>query len=204
MSLTLNANDAALCELFSAATAHASESVAGWTGGQVTLRLEGIERIAFGEHTLEPSDDPLTAISLSISGNSGGRIVLTFGSRSGKELAALLLGREPVDSPEWSEIEMSALLETGNILACAYVRSIAETAGRELVPSPPQFIQDFGDSVLEQAIMEQAVECDEVVLCQTSFQRAGADLDWNVYFIPDGELLAAIFAGLTTEENQVP
>jgi chemotaxis protein CheC len=54
----------------------------------------------------------------------------------------------------------------------------------ELVPTPPYFIQDFGASVLQQALVAQAASCDKVLICRTAFHRQGEELNWRVIFVP--------------------
>ena len=111
-------------------------------------------------------------------------MVLMFDERNGRQLAAALLGREAGTEPQWSELEQSALMETGNILGCAYVNALTRLIGRDLRPSAPYFIQDFGASVLQQALMAQAVSSDSLLLCEIGFHRKGAKLDWRVVFVP--------------------
>ena len=43
--------------------------------------------------------------------------------------------RSRARTPEWSELEKSALTETGNILGCAYVNALTRLIGTDLVPS---------------------------------------------------------------------
>ena len=91
-------------------------------------------------------------------------------------------------SDEWSELEKSALMETGNILGCAYLNALTELTGNELVPSPPYFVQDYGASVLQQALLAQAMASDEALICRTCFKREDHRLQWSVFFIPTLEL----------------
>ena len=66
-------------------------------------------------------------------------MVLTFNEENGRQLAASLLQTEPNSGPDWSELEQSALMETGNILGCAYVNAITRLIDHQLVPTPPFF-----------------------------------------------------------------
>ena len=86
--------------------------------------------------------------------------------------------------PEWNDLEKSALTETGNILGCAYVNALSRLIGVDLTPSAPYFIQDYGASVLQQAVMTQALTSDMLLLCEIGFRREGENLDWRVVFIP--------------------
>jgi chemotaxis protein CheC len=124
-------------------------------------------------------------------------MILTFDEHNGRALAAALLGKAPRDpSAPWTELEISAVNETGNILGCAYLNALTRLVAVELVPSPPYFIQDYAASVLDQALAPLAGECDVVTICRTNFRREGQDLNWNVLFIPTPGLRQALSEAL--------
>ncbi len=179
-----------LHQLLSAATHDASSAMSCWTNGLITLSLDEVRELPLAEvcSELNMSDDLLTMVVLSLEGEVGGEMILTFDDENARQLAATLLKREPDLSSEWTELEQSALNETGNILGCAYMNALTRLIGVELVPSPPYFIQDFGASVLQQALMVQAITTDTVLVCRTRFERDGEALNWNVFFIPSAEL----------------
>ena len=135
---------------------------------------------------LDIGDELLTMVVLTIAGEVGGNLILMFDELNGRQLAASLLGREAGTDPEWSELEKSALTETGNILGCAYVNALTRLIGTDLMPSAPYFIQDFGASVLQQAVMTQSAGSDRLLLCQIGFRRDEQELDWRVVFCPPG------------------
>lgn len=175
-----------LRELFSSATHDASAAMCRWTDGLITVTLDDVREIPLEEvaFALEIGDELLTMVVLTIEGEPGGNLILVFDETNGRQLAASLLARPAETAPEWTEIEKSALEETGNILGCAYVNALARLIGRDLVPSTPSFIQDFGCSVIEQAVMPQASAADSLLLCQVGFHRRGEELDWRVIFVP--------------------
>ncbi|MEO2049708.1 MAG: chemotaxis protein [Pirellulales bacterium] len=183
-----------LSNLFALATQNASTSMSRWTHGQMSLVLDHVHEIALedvAEH-LNVGEELLTIVVLNLEGEFDGQIILTFDDINGKQLAASLLGQEPSDTSEWTELEKSAISETGNILGCAYMNELTRLLEVSLVPSPPMFIQDYGACVLQQALMAQAMASDQVLLCHTQFHRLGQELDWNVFFVPSESLLERI------------
>jgi chemotaxis protein CheC len=183
-----------LHHLFASATHDASAAMCRWTDGLITLTLDEVREIPLEDVTTELNlgDDLLTMVVLTMPGEVGGEMILTFDEVNGRQLAASLLHRPVDDNPRWTELEKSALTETGNILGCAYVNAITRLIDRELVPSPPYFIQDFGASVLEQALMVQALTSDQVLVCRTGFHKEGAELNWRVLFLPTSPLRHAM------------
>lgn len=175
-----------LHELFASATHDASAVMCRWTDGLITVTLDEVREIPLEDVAgeLNIGDELLTMVVLALRGEIGGNMILVFDDDSARQLAASLLGREPETDPEWTEPEKSALTETGNILGCAYMNALTRLINNELVPSAPYFIQDYGASVLQQALMAQALTCDELLICRIGFRYKNRQLDWRVLFVP--------------------
>ena len=175
-----------LHQLFASATHDASAAMCRWTDGLITLTLDEVLEIPLENvcSELNINDELLTMVVLSLVGEVGGEMILTFDEENGRQLASSLLRRPVNQEEQWSDLEQSALCETGNILGCAYMNALTRLIDAELVPTPPYFIQDFGASVLEQALITQAANCDNVLICRTAFHRQGEELNWRVIFVP--------------------
>ena len=190
-----------LHELFASATHDASAAMCRWTSGLITVTLDEVREIPLEAVTTEVNvgEDLLTMVVLTLQGDVGGNLILVFDDVNGRQLAASLLGMPAGTDPEWSELEKSALTETGNILGCAYVNALTRLIGVDLVPSPPYFIQDFGASVLQQAVMTQALTSDSMLLCQIGFRRRDQQLDWRVIFVPTQGMQEALQRSLQAQ-----
>ena len=177
-------------QLFQLATQEASAAMGRWTGGMITLELERVEELPLEQaiEALGLGEELLTMVVLTMDDQLGGSIILCFDEQNGRKLAATLLGRPVETSSQWSELERSALTETGNILGCAYMNAINRVIARQLVPSPPYFLQDYGASVLQQALMEQALYSPDVLVCKTRFTHRQQQLNWHVILVPTQEL----------------
>ena len=183
-----------LHQLFASATHDASAAMCRWTNGLITMTLDEVRELPLEEvcQEFDFGSELLTMVVLSLEGDVGGDMILTFDDENGRSLAASLLGREVETSEQWTELEKSALNETGNILGCAYMNALTRLISVELVPTPPYFIQDYGASVLQQALMAQAMTCDKVLICRTRFHREGEELNWNVFFVPTDAMRLAM------------
>lgn len=183
-----------LQQLFASATHDASAAMCCWTSSVITLTLDEVCELPLADACIELNldDEQLTMVVLNLEGEIGGTMVLTFNEENGRKLAASLLQCPVGEGPGWSEMETSALSETGNILGCAYINAITRLIDRQLVPSVPYFVEDYGASVLEQAIVAQALGRDSVLVCRTSFHCENEDLTWRVLFIPTVALRAAM------------
>jgi chemotaxis protein CheC len=74
----------------------------------------------------------------------------------------------------------------------------------ELVPTPPTFVQEFAGSLLQFALMEQAIELDQVLLVHSQFRagRQGLNLNWTLLFIPSRRSLHVLAASLAQLERR--
>lgn len=180
-----------LSKLFSAATQHASAAMRGWAHGRVDMVLDEVKAVSLEDAAAEfdLGDELLTMVVLGIQGELGGQTILAFDDLHGRRFASGLLGREPSADSEWSALEQSAAMETGNIVASAYLSELTRLIDHKLIPSPPILLQDFGASVLQQAIMMQAIDSETVLMCRTQFTFDDQSVSWSVLFIPSADLL---------------
>lgn len=184
----------------------ASSALSRWLGTPVRLSVSGIEQADLSEaaEALGPPETLVAACAMGLTGPLGGSILLAFEDRAGLALADLLLKRPIGTAVEWGELERSAAMETTNIVGCAYLNTMAAqlpTAGEELTPTPPNFLREFAGSLLQFALMEQAMEFDQVLLARAAFDsgRSDLNLNWTLLLIPDRRSLQALTEGLADE-----
>lgn len=177
--------------VFGPAIQAASRALTVWTQGRVSLTLDEVRELPLVElaEAIPGGDEVATVVSLDVCGDVGGQFLLTLDDEGASKLAALLLDRRPCSYPEWTELDRSALLETGNILGSAYLSALTGLTGLTLFPSPPTMSRDYLVCLLEQAVMVQAVENDEVLLVRTCFRHLNETIDWNMVFVPSPVLM---------------
>jgi chemotaxis protein CheC len=135
---------------------------------------------------------------MQMQGTLEGQMLLAFDDASGLAMADLLLGRAAGTSEEWGELEISAALETMNIAGSAYLNGIArdlsEHGGRRvsLIPTPPTFLRDFAESLLEAAFVEQAAAGRYIVFAKARFELQGNPLKWTFLLVPDPSSLTRL------------
>ncbi len=176
-----------------------------WTNGRVSLSLDELREAPLEEVSaeLDMGDDLLTMVVLGVQGDGvqggmGGQLILAFDDENGRTLAASLLGREVVANAGWSELDQSAVMETGNILASAYLNELTRLTRRKLIPSAPFFVQDFGASVLAQVLAGQSLAGDRALICRTRFEFDQRQVNWSLFFVPSEELLQTLLTAVQT------
>ncbi len=180
--------------VFGPATESASTAMKAWTNGQVVLSLSEVQEVPLEEVSvvLELGDSMSTMVVVDVVGAFGAQLILQFDEEGARQLVACLLSRAVGPMNTWAQLEISALAETGNILASAYLNQITLLTGHRVMPSPPFVIQDFAAGVLESAVIAQAISGETILLCRTTFQLRGEPIEWNVFFVPSSELLKTL------------
>jgi chemotaxis protein CheC len=190
----------------------ASLALSKWLGEEVRLAISDVELAELDRVTelLGPADTLVAACTMGLHGRLTGSLILVFEDRSGLALVDLLLHQPMGTTTAWGELEQSAAKETTNIVGCAYVNALAAhlpatgaaTDADELIPTPPTFLHEFAGSLLEFALMEQALELDQVLLIRSEFAggRQGLNLNWTLLFIPSRAALDTL-AHLESRES---
>lgn len=176
----------------------ASEMLGKWVGKPSVVFIDSLEQMDLVDAPdLLQAEDPMCFCSTELSGLLNGELILAFDDNSGLELADLLLGQTAGTSQDWSDMAKSAALETTNILACSYLNSIAASfstrdKAAECLPSAPVFSRDYASSLLEFALMGQAVASEKVLLAKTCFEVDGTLANWTLLLIPDAPSMSRL------------
>jgi chemotaxis protein CheC len=194
--------------IFERGAEDASIALSKWLGQPATLRTMDVAEVDLAEAAdlLGPPEGLVAACSMELAGRITGHLLLVFEDRSGLALADLLLRQDSGTSTTWGELEQSAAAETANIVGCAYLNSLAEhlppSPGGPLdpegtiFPSPPGFRHEFAGSLLEFALMDQALKLDRLLLVRTRFEADENRLDWTLLLVPSSDSLGWLASAL--------
>jgi chemotaxis protein CheC len=220
-----NAQRHLLRMIFDQGAEGASQALSKWLREEVHLTVSEVELVELAQtaELLGPAESLVAACTMGLAGRLTGLILLIFEDRSGLALVDILMHQPVGTTTDWGELEQSAAKETTNIVCCAYVNALAthlprivssgldqakwtKIGGGELVPTPPTFVQEFAGSLLQFALMEQALELDQVLLVHSQFGagRQGLNLNWTLLFIPSRDSLHVLATLLTQLQSLGP
>lgn len=179
----------------------ASRALSSWIGREVRVSMERMEQVSLEVATelLGPVDATISACCMRVSGGVIGQLLFGFDDASGLILCDALLPREK-ESSEWGELEVSAAMETTNIVGCAFLNALSQIFPRPepvdgssenttWIPSPPVFVRDYAASIMQFALMDQASEFDQVLVAKTEFTMDGTAVGWRLLLVPDAASL---------------
>ena len=190
---------AILTTLFRQASEEASQALSHWLERPARISFEEVEQVPLSEaaEALGDPDREVCCCAMGMRGRITGQLMLAFDDPSGLALADLLLWRAAGTSREWGELELSAALETANIIGCAYLNTLAQWFAdrdgqpQEIVPTPPRFVREYAESLMEFVLMNQVTE-DLAFLTRTEFRVDNAPVNCRLLFVPDAPCLAAL------------
>lgn len=192
---------------FVAGAADASKALSIWLGRMVHVSVEPLEIVSLNDATeqLGSPEGSVCACCMGVSGAVSGLLLFGFDDDSGMKLCDAVLSREQ-SSMKWDELEKSAVMETANIVGCAFLNSLAnifrtsnclpgtesKTMDKDWIPTPPVFVRDYAAAVMQFALVDQTQELDTALVARTSFTIDDWPVDWRLLLIPDSAALNAL------------
>ena len=117
-----------------------------------------------------------------------------LGKESARHLVNKLMGMD-IAGEEFGEMEMSALMEIGNIITGAYLNSLASITNLKIFPSVPSLCVDMAGAILSVPAIEFGTLGDKILLIQSQFMDE-IKLDGYFIMVPDIESYAKILSSL--------
>lgn len=162
--------------------------------GVPTVVMVPVEEAA--DRVAEPTDI-VAVVLVPVSGDVDGHMLIVMGERGAREMVGLLMGgMVPPEAGGFSEIELSALQEVGNILTSSYLGALAQLTGLHLEPAPPAVGVDMAAALLGAALAEVATEAPVVLLLESPLSDGDSASDGDVIFIPTSAGLTVILERL--------
>lgn len=164
----------ALNELGNIASSHAITSLAEMTGLTMGMAVPTVDVVPIKDVKNRIEAEKIVAgILIRLDGSFSGYMQMLFPERSALAMIDILMGKMPGETVSIAtEMEESALMEIGNILASAFCDAIADFLQFSLLPSPPSFALDMVGAVVENAIVAlvaEARENEHVILFRCDF-----------------------------------
>lgn len=177
---------------------HAATALSKLLDKPVDMLVPNVRLIPFEEvaESVGGSEEVVIAIFLRVEGETPGNLFFILALDSAKKLLRNLVGIE-VDSDEgYSEMELSALNEIGNILAGSYLTSLADFTNLNMQPTVPSLSIDMAGAILSYGLLQFGQMGDQALLIDTKFLDGHAAIEGHFFLIPDPESFERIFVAL--------
>lgn len=145
------------------------------------------------------SEQVVIAVFLRVEGDAPINMFFIIEEPSAKRLLEQLLSMTHQDDQGFSEMELSALCEIGNILTGSYMASLADFTGLSMIPSVPAIAHDMAGAILSYGLMQYGEMGESALLIETKFLEDRQLLEGQFFLIPDPESFGIIFRALGVE-----
>lgn len=147
----------------------------------------------------------VVGVYLQILGDARGNIMMVFTRENAIRMLDNLLSRDKPKGTLLSELEVSALIEVGNILASAYLNALGEKLKMTLIPSVPVLSFDMAGAVLDFVLSEQGETGNLSFMIETEFSEDNDTFSGHFFLMPDHASVDAILSniGHCRESNPV-
>ena len=139
----------------------------------------------------------MAGILLSLEGDIEGSMLFVLENNAAHHLVHRLMGSDGSDvTDEFTEMELSALLEIGNIIAGAYLTAISQLTNLSIIPTVPSLAVDMAGAILSVPAIEFGKLGDKALLIESQFRDEEMDVCGYFILIPTMESYAHILNSL--------
>lgn len=131
------------------------------------------------------AENIIIGILIDLSGDVNGIMMFIVNQKSARILINSIFEKEMGDSNQFSEIELSALQEVGNILASSYLGSLALLINKKITPSVPYLSIDMANAILSVPAIEFSKIADKVLFIESVFEAEGENVSGYFILVPD-------------------
>lgn len=187
-----------LKEIGNIGAGNAATSLATMLGAKVDMKVPRVELLDFNQigDAIGGEDQIMAGVYLVINGDVSGSIMFLLEEESAHVLVSkLMMGMPREQEVGFSEMEMSALQEVGNIITGAYLNSLSSLTGLTITESIPDLTVDMAGAILSVPAIQFGMVSDNALIIKTEI---GDDLGISGYFIlmPEGDSYAKILSAL--------
>ena len=179
-------------EIANIGSGNAATALANMLNKKVDMDVPKVKILEFKDVTemLGGAEVIVVGILLKVAGDLTGNMMFILEKSSAHILVNMLMGRPwTVDeqTDEFSEIEISALKEIGNILAGSYLSALTSLTGLRILPSVPDMAIDMAGAILSVPAIQFGKLGDTVLYIETEFNEDDKKVVGSFFLIPDIE-----------------
>ncbi len=142
------------------------------------------------------AENPVVGILLNVEGNINGMMMFVLEQHSAHNLVNLLMNRDINAFEDFSEMDLSAIKEIGNIISGAYLSSLSALTNLKIISSVPYMAIDMAGAILSVPAIEFGKVGDRALLIQTDFGEGQNKVYGYFILIPDIDSYKTILESL--------
>ncbi len=164
---------------------------------KVDMRVPQVKLLEFKEvgELMGGEDQVMVGVFLAVEGDITGSMMFLVEQKSAKHLVNKIMMGMASEGEEFTEMELSAMQEVGNIITGAYLNSLSTLTNLKIFPSPPELTVDMAGAILSVPAIQFGILGDNILLIQSQFFDE-VEIDGYFILIPDLESYSKILGAL--------
>ncbi|WP_202556162.1 chemotaxis protein CheC [Paenibacillus silvestris] len=182
---------------------HAATALSTLLDKPIDMLVPKVRMLPFEEicESVGGAETVVLAIFLRVEGDAPGNMFFILNLDAAKNMLRDLIGLKIEDQEEYSELELSALNEIGNILAGSYLSSLADFTNLNMQPTVPALAIDMAGAILSYGLLQFGQMGDQALLIDTKFLEGENEVQGHFFLIPDPESFGKIFSALGVDSS---
>jgi chemotaxis protein CheC len=191
--------ESAMREVSNIGAAHAGHALAEMLGRPVTIDVPRVSTHP-GSLDIERSEELCACVYMPFEGDVRGHVALVFPWPAARALLRIMLGSDCPSPGGMSELEASALLESGNIVNSSFLCGIARMSGLKLYATPPYLSVDMCAASVDAVLSEAALSGEEIVAIDTRIEDAADAFRGHFLYVPERSGFTRLFRSCLPQE----
>ncbi|MDR0920725.1 MAG: chemotaxis protein CheC [Oscillospiraceae bacterium] len=190
-----------LTEIGNIGSGNAAAALSDMTQQHIKIRVPEVSVLKFNEvmQFFGSAEKVAAGLLVNLTQDMDGMILYLFGDDFVNETLKAFFGESTSDLLMLDDMQKSALLEIGNIMAASYVNALSQMTSFFIDISVPSLAVDMAGALLSVPIIEFANISESVLLINDSFIINNKEVDSHMILLPTVESLNKLFTNLGVE-----
>jgi len=186
-----------LKEIGNIGAGNAMTALSQMLGCKIDMGVPQVELLDFSEvgTAIGGEEQIMVGVFLGVEGDITGSMLFLVEQKSAKYLINKVLMGIVDPGEEFTEMELSAMQEVGNIITGAYLNSLSTLTNLKIFPSPPALTVDMAGAILSVPAIEFGIYGDQILMIQSKFFDE-VQIDGYFILVPDVESYKKILTSL--------
>lgn len=189
-----------LREIGNIGAGNATTALSQLINAKVDMKVPNVELLEFKylSDIIGGAENIVVGILFTLQGQIDGMMMFMMDLPASHHLVNTLMGKSDADNSDddFTEIELSALSEIGNIIAGAYLSSLSTLTNITITSSVPYMSIDMAGAILSVPAIEFGKVGDKALLIETEFEDDLSTVNGYFILIPSLESYSAILSSL--------
>lgn len=190
----------ALKEIGNIGAGNAATALAQMVNAQIDMNVPKVNILPFNDvpDIVGGADSHVAGIYFTVSGSAPVSILFVLPIDKACILCDMLMSRNIGETnPEnLGDMEMSAMMELGNILSATYLNALSMFTNIQFIPSVPALGIDMAGAVIDSILAQFGEIADHVLVLETVFKKEEMDVVGHFFLLPEPSSLEIILSAL--------